>query len=288
MGPLFGGWFKKNVDPERLKGELSCAARLTPRLKRLLRHLRPEQVAEIILTCWPKLCPGIQEDLKAWIKEEELVEEWLALLKKGPSRVRALAAEVLGITGQGRAVGPLLCALADRDESVQIAAAAGLSFLRDPRCLEPLALALTEPRGRIPPARIAQVLTAFGEAGLPYLLPLLERSSEEAIIRIVEVLACIGGPQVLPHLIGALKAPEAAVRTAAARALGEAGFKEAGDKLLEALEDEDPRVRSAAAYALGRLGHLKASPYLKRALEDPSWQVRISAEAALKTLEAVR
>lgn len=285
---MLSWWFKKDVDPEKLKKELSCARKLTPRLKRLLRRLGPEQVAEIILACWPDLYPGVQADLKTWVTEEGLVEEWLALLKKGPSRARALAAEILGITGQGRAVGPLLSALADGDEIVQIAAAAGLSLLRDPRCLEPLAQALVESQGRLPPARIAQVLIAFGEASIPHLVSFLEKADEEAAVRILEILGSIGGPRVLPYLIQGLKTPQAAIRVAAAQALGEAGFKEAGEELLKILADEDPKVRAAAACALGRIKYLKALPYLKRSLEDPSWQVRASAEVALKTLEVAR
>lgn len=285
---MFGWWGKKEIDPERLKREILCAIKLTPKLKRFLRRLGPEQIAELILDCWPNLHPSIQTDLKVWVEGEEMVEEWLGLLKTGPSKARALAAEILGILGQSQALGPLLFALADRDEEVQIAAATGLIYLHDPRCLKPLALALTELKGRIPPARVAQVLIAFGEVSIPYLVPLLDSANEETIIHALEILGSIGGPRALPYLIRGLKNPKATVRVAAARSLGETGFKEAGADLLEVLTDEDPKVRAAAAYALGRLGYFRALPYLKRALKDPSWQVRTSAEVALKTLEGIQ
>ncbi|SMC00038.1 HEAT repeat-containing protein [Thermanaeromonas toyohensis ToBE] len=282
---MLGWWVKKDIDPERLKRELSQARRLSPKLKRLLRRLKPEKAAELILACWPSLCSSLQANLKVWFKEEGLVEEWLGLLKAGSSEARASVSELLGILGQSRALGLLLSALADRDEAVQMAAAAGLVYLRDPRCLEPLALALAEPQGKIPPARVAQVLVAFGEASIPYLASLLEKVPAEIVARILEILGSIGGPQVLPYLTWGLKNHKAAIRVAAARALGEAGLEEAGEELLRVLTDEDPKVRAAAAYTLGRLKYLRALPYLKRAVEDSSWQVRTSAKVALKALE---
>src|SRR5262245_22665427 len=78
-----------------------------------------------------------------------------------------------------------------------------------------------------------------------------------------------------------LRDDQAAVRRAAAEALGEIGR---GDRrtvpaLTEALKDRDTEVRREAAYALARLGSEAAGavPALTAALGDPEANVRLTA-----------
>lgn len=285
---MFGGWLRKRQarrpqDPkeqlaERLK---RCRGRLPRALRRLLRHMAAEESAEAILQCWADLGPDLRQEVKAIAREEGLIDHWLALLKEGSPSERVAAAEILGFLGEGRVTGYLLEALADREVAVQMAAAAALAFLQDARCLPPLVTALAEPR-RIPPARVAQILAAFGAESIPYLVRALETGPEEVAIRVIEILGLIAHPGVLPHLSPCLQSPSAAVRAAAAGALGDTGLQEAGKYLLSALDDAEPRVRAAAVTSLGRLRYSEAYPALEQALRDPAWEVRLAARAALE------
>ncbi len=148
-------------------------------------------------------------------------------------------------------------------------------------------------------------------------------------IQTVEASKCRGLDAALPRILGAAVAATSrayvrdvvlvrgtpAVRTAAARALGAVGDREAvlplvavlreNDLFLRAealfalgqlhddgavpamsifLAGDDPRLREAAARALGVLGSAKALPGLVRALDDPAPRVAESAATALSLL----
>ncbi|MGI9951659.1 HEAT repeat domain-containing protein [Moorellaceae bacterium AZ2] len=284
---MFRGWWRKRrkEDNRGLVEKLCrCRKEVPSPLKKALLKLGAREGARVILECWPRLGLEVRQELKALAYGEALVEAWLQMLKGGSAQERALAAEILGVLAVDRAVAPLLEALADREEGVQMAAAAALVSLKDPRCLEPLSLALAEPR-RIPPARVAQIMAAFGPQSIPYLLPAVRTGPEEVAVRAVEILGNLGEASVLPLLGECLHASSPALRTAAAGALGETGLRDAAGYLLPALEDPEPKVRSAAALSLGRLRCGEARSALEKARDDPAWEVRISAEAALRALD---
>jgi len=283
---LLSGWWRRGrkEDPRRLSEKLCrCRGRLPSSLREALLKLGAGEGARVVLECWPRLGPEVRGEIKALAYREDWVGDWLHMLKGGGARERALAAEVLGLLEVDRAAAPLLEALADGDEGVQMAAATALASIRDPRCLEPLALALAEPR-RIPPARVAQVITAFGRQSIPHLVSALRAGPEEVALRAVEILGNLGEAGVLPVLGQCLESPSAALRAAAARALGDTGLEEAAEYLSSALGDPEPKVRAAAVLALGRLGRGEARPALEKAREDPAWEVRVCAEAALKAV----
>lgn len=87
-----------------------------------------------------------------------------------------------------------------------------------------------------------------------------------------------------PDLTGALAAlqgGEPRAQVAAARVLGLARAKEAGNALLLALGSSDPAVSLAAAEALGRINDPATVSGLLLALEHPQEQVRLAAIRAL-------
>jgi hypothetical protein len=85
-------------------------------------------------------------------------------------------------------------------------------------------------------------------------------------------------------LLYALRDENAAVRAAAARALGTRGKEAPIEPLVEALKDREWRVRTAAALALGRLKNQTPVEPLLPVLHDENASVRAAAVWALGTL----
>ncbi|MDN5345409.1 MAG: hypothetical protein PWQ18_1523 [Clostridia bacterium] len=266
-------------------GLVKCRGRLPQGLRRGLSRLDALALARLLDGLWPRLGPATRAQLATLVEEGGFVDAWIRLLEGGKAGEKALAATILGEMGISRALGPLLAALGERDEGVQLAAGAALVRLRDPRCLEPLLVALAEPR-RWPPARVAEVLLALGEASIPPLLALLAEGPEDVAIRVVGILGLFSATCTLPALEKCLRAGTAAIREAAALALGEAGLVQAAGGLIAALADPEARVRAAAARALGRLKFREAEGPLQGCLSDSTWEVQIAARAALAELAA--
>ncbi|WP_172613466.1 MULTISPECIES: HEAT repeat domain-containing protein [unclassified Neomoorella] len=275
-------------DEERLSAALAgCRGKIAKGLRRELCRLDARALAGLLAGLWPRLEEATREQLAALAEEEGFIEAWLRDLEQGKAGEKARAATILGEMGVKRALGSLLAALGDRDEGVQMAATAALIRLRDRRCLEPLLTALAEPR-RWPPARVAEVLLALGTDSIPPLLDLLERGPEDVSIRVINILGCFKDERVLPALEHCLKDESAAVRRAAAMALGETGCSQGAGSLKKALADPVGEVRAAAARALGRLKCRDATDLLKSCLADATWEVRAAAGAALTELGAAR
>ncbi len=84
----------------------------------------------------------------------------------------------------------------------------------------------------------------------------------------------------VPLLAERLSDPHAAVRSAAAVALGDVGAHEAIPALVVAMEDADGHVREMAINALGEIADSRALPRLRRALRDARPEVRYQAVIA--------
>lgn len=78
------------------------------------------------------------------IKDPSAVELLILALNDNNSRVRELAAYVLGFYGDNKAVVPLISTLKDENSSVRFYAACALGKLKDPRAVEPLIIALKD------------------------------------------------------------------------------------------------------------------------------------------------
>ncbi len=96
-----------------------------------------------------------------------------------------------------------------------------------------------------------------------------------------DMLAELGGPQAEGPLQAALKATDAEVRVAAAKALGTLRDPSTLSSLCDALLDETDSVRKAVALALGELGQREATVPLQRALEDHCPSVGNAAAVSL-------
>ena len=234
-----------------------------------------------------------QEELeKALLRLAPVAADSLIAALEGSSLgvVRALAARLLGESGDNRAVEPLVRALRDYYcEEVErryitglpdyywypVVEAAGKSLakLADPRALRPLIDAQLD---------VTRVLVGNPEwqtyAGfLQSLAASIGRESDPAAMEIAA-----------GTLVVALKDPDSNVRRSAARALGALGDLRTVEPLLRALESRGIRARSGAALALGELGDIRAVEPLLTALEDSHSEVRDSALNALRALGDIR
>ena len=101
---------------------------------------------------------------------------------------------------------------------------------------------------------------------------------------VVRLLGFAGTADAVQVLVGLLRSPDAAVRSAAAFSLGNAGDKTAVPGLLKLLGDKDAKVANQAAIAVGRTRDERGyDPLVKRlASKDPL--VRLSAIRALGLL----
>ncbi len=126
--------------------------------------------------------------------------------------------------------------------------------------------------------------------GLPQLPRTLEASvrdvsSERPEVRVSAIadlvrharLSDAAHARAVPLLCERLADPHAAVRSAAAVALGDVGANEAMASLVVAMEDDDAHVRQMAINALGELADARALPRLRRALSDARPEVRYQA-----------
>lgn len=95
------------------------------------------------------------------------VKQRMRELQRGPVPQRLAAVQELGVMKDARAVGPLIAALQDPQESIADAAAVALGRIGDPRAIGPLAAALGHPATRWSAAE------ALVEMGDPALGPLL-------------------------------------------------------------------------------------------------------------------
>lgn len=96
------------------------------------------------------------------------------------------------------------------------------------------------------------------------------------------LLSRLGTAGTAPALLKALQDPNASLRAAAARLIGESGIKESVNRLVVLLQsDPEPTVRKDAAYALGLIGDVTAVKPVVAALKDKSPMVRGMAAEAL-------
>lgn len=133
--------------------------------------------------------------------------------------------------------------------------------------------------------RYAIEALAFGGAD-PDLTRGLEdlTASTEKVAHISALIAMgrCGDPRWTPDILGALEAPDAEIRLAAACAAGEAHLAVAAELLCGQSQDEDPRLRRQVAMALGQIGDPEVSPVLLRmSAEDSDETVRAAARVAL-------
>ncbi|HEU5074365.1 MAG TPA: HEAT repeat domain-containing protein [Polyangiaceae bacterium] len=178
----------------------------------------------------------------------ELVIPWLNHPER---RIRMAAIELLRVSPNAQASGPLGRTLSDPDPTLRQSAAEALGASKAADATMQLLSHLDDP--------------------MPHV--------REAIAR---ALAQLGDARAVVPLIAKVQDSHAGVRAAVAQALGELGDARASAALVLALADNDEEVRALAARALGRLRQDAATLSLVALVEqDQNADVRIQAIGAL-------
>jgi cyclophilin family peptidyl-prolyl cis-trans isomerase len=192
--------------------------------------------------------------------------------------------------GDGR-LGQLL---AHEDPRVRARAALAIGRVADPAAFPPVREALRDAEPQVRAAAALALGLAGDEEAEPALLRrlALDDGRPERLADL-EALGRVGGERAVPALVASLGEPEPEVRAAAARALGNYGYRQrlvgrlgaAEQALGAALADQAVEVRIAAAWALFRIrpsgGPDPALAGLRTALRDPDPEVRALAVQAV-------
>jgi HEAT repeat protein len=224
-----------------------------------------------------------------------------ALVELAPDlegRLRAEVYTLLPVFGaearSPRVLGLLVEALSDEDLDAAAGAAEALGTLGGREELAPLFRALERP-----PEVAHEAALALGQLGKRHYDQVRILVSSRGLAgpdapEICRVLGLCGHPEDAPLLRSALGGESAAVRRAAADALGgltlPAASTEIEEALVFALADESPDVRAAAARALGQHAPAATLPQtvevLARVAQDPEIAVRGAAARALAQVAA--
>jgi cyclophilin family peptidyl-prolyl cis-trans isomerase len=130
------------------------------------------------------------------------------------------------------------------------------------------------------------------ETAAPLLEPLVHDADQRVIPTVLGALAKLKTPNAGTIALEMLKADDAVVRGAAAKALGEIkpqGAVEALQSAARFAERDAPyTARAAALEALVAFGRAAAEPSLAAALKDKDWAVRVKAAELLRGLDPSR
>jgi len=193
-------------------------------------------------------------------------------LKDDNEDARGLFALVLGRIGGAQAIIPLADMLRDKNKIVRAEAVLALGSIKDTRIIEALPKALEDKDTYVR----NRAVTVWGNI----------TKSERAIGPLIKCYAALALSRIrdsraVGPLIQALKDKKVVVRTAAAEALGEIGYKMAVEPLLQLLKnDKNEFVRNGTIKALGEIRDSRAVESLLKILFSSNGE--LGGEALLK------
>ncbi len=235
-------------------------------------------------------------------------------LDVGACKAAALA---LGLTGDYRAIDPLIKALMNNSPEVREAAASALGCLKRRKAAEPLIALLEDSEERVYEAA-CEALIQIGEGSIEPLVAALKDQDETLRDKVVCVLDRMGDIRelqpFLEHVLtSALRDGDRWTRFRTASALADirkewvvkpliealyyygvreaarAGLLQIGEmgmaSLFAALRHRHIVVRKAAAEILGEIGDARSLKPLEAALRDKDWCVREAVQAAINSLQ---
>ena len=182
------------------------------------------------------------------------LEEWGLVERQAAEVQRTQAVALLGRMRQVRAVPLLRELLHDPSWEVCAAAVRDLGLQASPEAAQPLLESFAEMCSRIPVALLQQVLVSCCRPKPEVLQPYLTRPEAREQRILLEVVAQVATPALLPVLESLVESP-------------------------------DPQVRAQVAHSLGRISEPAAIPLLGRLANDPVELVRTRAVQALDQVE---
>ena len=201
------------------------------------------------------------------------IKKIIEKLRTGEPSIRRKAAEELA-NGDERGIYPLIKALSDQNTGVQDAAMRSLIAFGG-EIVAYMVLPLLRESSYLRNTGLI-ILKQLGGVSVPLLYPLLKDKDHDvrkfAIDLLSEIQTDVDSSQIIPTL----EDPNANVRAAAAKALGDLGFSDAVPQLMQRLYD-DEWVCFYALQSLGDLRAQEAAPAISSLLSSPSEVVRFSA-----------
>jgi HEAT repeat protein len=197
---------------------------------------------------------------------------------------RALAIRTLGWIGATEAVPVLIRHVADRNRYVRESAVRALGRIGDATAAPALAHLFRNP-GSVGHGVVYDALIAMGNQAEPVFAGALGSELESVRVASCYGVAALAERDAARHLlVPALDDRSAAVRAAAADALGEVGGASVPVGLARATRDAEPTVRSAAVGALASYDDPYAVELAQHALLDPHWLTAVRAGESLVRL----
>src|SRR3954463_8073734 len=201
---------------------------------------------------------------------------WLALTQIKSSDIgrRVQAIESLSKVHELKAILALIGALSDAAPRVRAAAANAIGMLRDERCVQPLLATLRDPHARVRESAV-EALKSIGHASaVPYLAPLLCDPAPSVRAYAAHALRSLGWTPGTEdeHVLFFV----ATGQFSKAAAIGGAAV----EPLIASLGDESSTKRRAVTDALAEIGNDRAVEGVAHMVDDPDPGVRITALTA--------
>ncbi len=203
------------------------------------------------------------------------IDPLIKALKGKEPRVRAGAAQALGVLSEKKAIAPLVEALADRETIVRQEAFNSLNAIGPP-ATNALVKALIHPS----PSVRRNVSVILRRIGRPTVQPLTQATSHAnpgMRAAATRLLGQIGDPVAIPFLVKALRDPQEAVQELAVEAIVSFGQK-AINPLVTVLKADEPAFHDRVFSALTGIGK-PVIPALSTLIQDSKVDYNVRAKA---------
>ncbi|MBI4831832.1 MAG: HEAT repeat domain-containing protein [Candidatus Lindowbacteria bacterium] len=214
-------------------------------------------------------------------------EDLLTQLRDGPPEERELAANLLGQFGTLAVSKPLLSALNDDPESkVKAAAAEALGLLGDSKTARALLAYFDTSDVLLRNSVVRALIRISDDKTVDGIAAFLRHEDNKIRVLAAYTLGRTHNTSATKHLLNALDDEAYAVREAIIKALGDLEDPNALGGLTQAANDPHRFPQLWVIESLGKIRSIEALPVIIRALKDPGPEVREAAAAALGKLRA--
>jgi HEAT repeat protein len=208
-------------------------------------------------------------------------------LKEDPDpRVKAAAAEALGLVGHSEAAEILLDFFDTTDALVRNSVVRSIVRLIDSETIEGLTAYLKHADKKVRVLSAHTLGQIHSKRATEHLIKALDDDAFAVREAVVKALGDIGDPSAAQALIRAAAEPRQYPQVWVIESLGKIKSPESLRIIFKAMNSHDSEVREAAANALGKLRAKEAAPPLLRALDDPDPIVRRATAESLEKLRA--